>query len=82
MYTQQMVREDLLLVGFVFVTMSVALVLHHWYKHRPGGSDPLEYPDRCFQESDVCNFHSCNHEMFVLAFTSVGILLILAACYQ
>ena len=80
--TQSMINQDLLVAGILLIVASILLVIHHWYKHRPGGPDPLEYPDRCFQESDVCNFHSPNHEQWILAFFLIGFIMILVACYM
>lgn len=56
----------------------IVLLLHHAYSHRPGGPHPLEGCDQFFQESDVCNFHSCSHEMWILGVA--GVVLVLAAC--
>ena len=53
-------------VGYCLLGVAVILILHHWYKHRPGTPEQLDYPDRCFQDSDVMNFHSCSHEMWIL----------------
>lgn len=62
----------LLVLGFI-------LVIHHYYKHRPNGHEPLHGYDRAFQMSDVCNFHSCSHEMWVIAFWTTSMILFLAA---
>lgn len=71
-----MAADTILGIGIVFLMVAAFLLGHHWYKHRPDGGNPLPYPDRCFQESDVCNFHSCSHEMWVIALVSIGAVLI------
>jgi len=48
------------------------LVIHHAYKHRPCGEYPLYGLDRYFQLSDVGNFRTFNHEMFVILFIIIG----------
>ena len=53
--------------------VAVVLILHHGYKHRPGGEDPLYGLDQYFQLSDVGNFRTFNHEMFVILLTIVGL---------
>lgn len=74
-----MVNTDLLIAGVVLVAATVLLLAHHAYKHRPGGPEHLEYPDRCFQCSDVGNFHSCSHEMWALAMLFAAAVLILVS---
>jgi hypothetical protein len=54
------------------------LLLHHGWTH--GHEDPAtsaaqreSCPEVCyFQPSDVGNFSTCNHEMWILAFFSAG----------
>jgi hypothetical protein len=53
--------DALLVVGLSCWLLVVILLLHHIYKH-----PELPYPDRIFQMSDVCNFDSWNHEMWVI----------------
>lgn len=62
----------------ILLAACVVLLLHHRYHHRTGGPQPLpEGMDQWFQESDVCNFHSCSHEMWILGLMSVaGILIV------
>ena len=57
--------------------VAVVLILHHGYKHRPGGEDPLYGIDQYFQLSDVGNFRTFNHEMFVILLTIVGLSILL-----
>ena len=76
-----MVDTTILGVGIAFLVVAALLLVHHWHKHRPDGDDPLKYPDRCFQKSDVCNFHSCSHEMWIMALSLVAAVLILFACF-
>lgn len=57
----------------------VILLLHHAYSHRPGGPHPLQGCDQFFQESDVCNFHSCSHEMWILGIGCIVVALAVAA---
>lgn len=69
------------LVALVLSSAAMALMLHHNWDHghadRPGY---IEDPDeRCFQRSDVCNFKTCNHEMWILFFMAIaGVSLFLA----
>ena len=62
----------------VFLAAGVALLLHHGWKH--GREDPAtsvaqreSCPEVCyFQLSDVGNFKSCNHEMWIILFFVLG----------
>ena len=66
----------------LLVTASLLLLLHHRYHHRTGGPAPLPAIgfNQWFQLSDVCNFHSCSHEMWIICMVSVaGILFIYLA---
>jgi hypothetical protein len=67
--------DALLWVGLSCWVVVVMLILHHAYTH----SD-LPYPDRCFQMSDICNFHSCSHEMWVILIFFGGVVCIVAGC--
>lgn len=62
----------------ILLAACIVLLLHHAYSHRPGGPHPLEGWDQFFQRSDVCNFHSCSHEMWILGI--FGAVLVFAAC--
>lgn len=48
------------------------LLIHHWWKHRPEGEDPLFGIDRWFQKSDICNFKTCRHEMWIIVIGIAG----------
>lgn len=57
------------LIAVLAFVIAVLLLLHHKSKH----SDPenrhnyLQDPyDQWFQVSDVCNFRTCSHEMWIL----------------
>lgn len=52
-----------------------SLIIHHGYYHRPSGKDPLYGLNQYFQLSDVGNFKTFSHEMFVIAFFFVGCVL-------
>jgi len=64
--------------GFFFC-MAVLLLLHHGWKHAQ--EDPAtslaqqeSCPEVCyFQPSDVCNFRTCNHEMWILLCFSLSL---------
>ena len=60
------------LIPFASLLIALLLTIHHGYKHRPSGEDPLYGIDQYFQLSDVGNFKTFNHEMFVILFTIVG----------
>lgn len=67
----------LVAVVVCMLLLAAALLLHHKSKH----SDPtnaanyLPSPqDQWFQCSDVCNFHSCSHEMWILSALLVAII--------
>lgn len=60
-----------------FLIAAFLLILHHGYKHRPSGEDPLYGFDQYFQLSDVGNFRTFSHEMFVILFTFVGLSILL-----
>lgn len=70
---------DMVAVGYCLFALAIVLILHHWWKHRAGTAEPLEYPDRCFQESDVMNFHSCSHEMWILGLLAASMAMFAAA---
>ncbi len=61
--------------GYLIVTLFVCsaafwlLILHHWCIH-DNIKDPFE---RFFQRKDLCNFHSFNHEMFIVLIWLVGL---------
>jgi hypothetical protein len=69
----------LVIAGTVFFLASVLLLLHHGWKH--AREDPAtsvaqreSCPEVCyFQPSDVCNFRTCNHEMWILLFFSLAL---------
>jgi len=65
------------LIAYASFLVAIILILHHGYKHRPGGEDPLYGLDQYFQLSDVGNFRTFNHEMFVILFTVFGIGILL-----
>ena len=64
----------LLVASGVLFFAAVFLLLHHGWKH--GHEDPAtsharqeSCPEVCyFQPSDVCNFRTCNHEMWIILF--------------
>jgi hydrogenase/urease accessory protein HupE len=60
------------IIALASLLTAVVLILHHGYKHRSGGQDPLYGVDQYFQLSDVGNFRTFNHEMFVIFFTVIG----------
>ena len=55
-----------------FFLTALLLVIHHAYKHRASGDEPLYGIDQYFQLSDVGNFRTFNHEMFVILFIIIG----------
>jgi hypothetical protein len=64
-------------IAFASLVIALLLIIHHGYKHRPDGEYPLYGLDQYFQLSDVGNFTTFNHEMFVILFTIVGITILL-----
>lgn len=61
----------------VLLSICVALLLHHRYKHREGGPHPLHGMDQWFQREDVCKFQTCNHETWILFLMSLAFVLLL-----
>jgi hypothetical protein len=67
----------LVVAATIFFLVAVLLLLHHGWKH--AHEDPAtsaarreSCPEVCyFQPSDVCNFRSCSHEMWILLFFSL-----------
>ena len=63
----------------VFFVVAVLLLLHHGWKH--AHDDPAtsvaqqeSCPEVCyFQLSDVGNFKTCNHEMWIILFFSLAL---------
>lgn len=65
-------------IGITIIALVVAcvcLLLHHRYKHRHGGQHPLNGADQWFQLSDVGNFHSCSHEMWIVFMSATAFIL-------
>jgi hypothetical protein len=66
-----------------FFGVGVLLLLHHGWKH--GREDPAtshaqrdSCPEVCyFQVSDVGNFRTCNHEMWILSFWTLALVCLL-----
>jgi hypothetical protein len=65
----------LLMAALVLIACAALLSVHHWSKH---GAD-LKGTDRWFKCSDVGNFHSCSHEMWILLFVTAALALIVVA---
>ena len=71
---------DLLIAAGVLFTVAVLLLLHHGWEH--AHDDPAtslakqeSCPEVCyFQPSDVGNFRTCNHEMWILLFLALLLL--------
>lgn len=65
------------IIAVVSLILCFLLLLHHKSKHS-NPEDPdnfLQDPyDQWFQVSDVCNFHSCSHEMWILFFLLVVVV--------
>ena len=66
------------IIAFASLLIALLLIIHHGYKHRSSGEYPLyDDLDQYFQLSDVGNFRSFNHEIFVIFFTVLGIGILL-----
>ena len=69
---------DLLLVSWVFFLAAILLLLHHGLKHaledpETSHAQQESCPEVCyFQVSDVGNFRTCNHEMWIIVFFIVS----------
>ncbi len=69
----------LIIPAMIFFSAAVLLLLHHGWKH--GQEDPETshaQQESCwqvcyFQMSDVGNFKTCNHEMWILLFFFLGL---------
>lgn len=69
----------LVVAAAFFFLVAVLLLLHHGWKH--ASEDPatsLAQHESCaavcyFQPSDVGNFKTCNHEMWILLFFSLAL---------
>jgi hypothetical protein len=66
-------------VGLALILASLALLIHHGVHH--SGDDPESHAkqESCwyvcyFQPSDVGNFRTCNHEMWIIALFAAGAL--------
>jgi hypothetical protein len=70
----------LVAVGMAFFAAAVLLLLHHGWKH--AYEDPAtsvaqhkSCPEVCyFQLSDVGNFKTCSHEMWIILFVGLGLV--------
>ena len=75
----------LVAASITFFLVAVLLLLHHGWKH--GHEDPAtsraqqeSCPEVCyFQLSDVGNFRTCNHEMWIILFFALSLGCRLAA---
>ena len=57
--------------------LCIILLFHHAYIHGPQGtSNRLTGEDQWFQISDVGNFHSCSHEMWIIGIGTVAVILL------
>ena len=65
------------IIAFASLLIALLLIIHHGCNHRSSGEDPLYDLDQYFQLSDVGNFRTFNHEMFVIFFTVLGIGILL-----
>ena len=72
--------------GWCFLAAGAALLLHHgWKHHREDPATSEAQRESCwqvcyFQPSDVGNFKSCNHEMWIILFFALGVMcLVLSA---
>ena len=69
----------LVVASAVFFVAAVVLCLHHGYEHAQ--DDPAtsvaqaeSCPEVCyFQLSDVGNFRTCNHEMWIILFFALSL---------
>jgi hypothetical protein len=69
----------LVVAASLFLVAAVLLLLHHGWKH--AHEDPAtslaqreSCPEVCyFQPSDVCNFRTCNHEMWIVLFLALAL---------
>jgi hypothetical protein len=69
----------LVIAASLFFVAAVLLLLHHGWKH--AHEDPAtslaqreSCPEVCyFQPSDVGNFRTCNHEMWILLFLALAL---------
>ena len=71
--------EAMMVSSVCLVAVCVALLAHHRYKHRTGGPHELHGTDRWFQKSDICNFHSCSHEMWIILLFGLAVVLFTAS---
>jgi hypothetical protein len=58
------------IVIIILACTCILLLFHHAYVHRS-----LEGCDQWFQQSDACNFRSCNHEMWILGIELLAVIL-------
>jgi hypothetical protein len=70
---------DLLVVAAVLFAVAVLLLLHHGWEHLDDPETSLAKQESClavcyFQPSDVGNFRTCNHEMWILVFLALSLL--------
>ena len=62
----------LVIISEVFFLVGVLLMLHHCWKHaqedpETSHAQQESCPEVCyFQPSDVMNFRTCNHEMWII----------------
>ena len=63
------------------VCVAIALLFHHNWDHgHPDRANYIEDPnERWFQRSDVCNWKTCNHEMWILLFMTIAGACLVAA---
>ena len=63
---------ELVIISEVFFLVGVLLMLHHCWKHaqedpETSHAQQESCPEVCyFQPSDIFNFRTCNHEMWII----------------
>lgn len=73
----------LFLTAGVFAATGVLLCLHHGWEHADDDPETSlakqeSCPEVCyFQPSDVGNFRTCNHEMWILLFFGLAVVSLL-----
>lgn len=73
----------LVIAAVVFAALGVLILLHHGWKHaRDDPATSSAQRDSCwqvcyFQWSDVGNFATCNHEMYILLCFALALLCLL-----
>ena len=78
--------SPLLIAALVSAAIAVLICLHHGWEHCHDPEDSHAKQESCgcccyLQASDICNFATWNHEMFIITFYVAAVALFVASFF-